>query len=134
MKHLSLGTKIKSKGTTSPVAYGEIIGIEIGYAYYMNNMYQFPGLLENWRKCDPNWLHNPIYIVKKYLRDLPFFTDDEKIPVEAREKVKYEWEHNPSLVVRQRFIAYPSVEVEALPDDYDFVVEIEKEINQEKDV
>lgn len=130
MKHLSIGTKIKSNGTMSPVAYGEIIGIQMGYSYYMTNMHLAEFFKETWNKVDPDWLMKPVYTVKKYLRDLPFFTDDERISIEAREHVKQQWENNPHLVLK-RFIVYIPAEIETLPDDYDFVTEIEKEINNE---
>jgi len=130
MKHLQIGTKIKSNGLMSPEAYGEVIGVQLGYSYYMTNMHLHE-FFKEWAKIDPDWLLGPVYTVKKCLRDLPFYTEDERIPDEVREHIKHEWEKGP--LVRQRFIVYLPAEIEALPDDYDWVQEAEDHINKKND-
>jgi len=130
MKHFQIGDKVKSTGLMSPESYGEIIGVQIGYSYFMSNPHLY-GFLKQWAEIDPDWLIHPVYTVKKYLRDLPFFTDDERIPVEAREAVKQAWEKDPN-VARQRFIVYLPAELEKLPDDYDWTQKIEDAVNKEQ--
>ena len=126
MTHLCLGDKIKSNGKFSPIAYGEIVGVQIGYMYYLSTGGN-PEIFEHWTEANPNWLHEPVYVVKKYLPDFHVYVDDPEIPWECKEKIKEESKANR---IRRRFIAYISAEVDNLPDDYDFVTEVEKEINK----
>jgi len=118
---IQIGSKVRSKGLTSPVSTGIVGGVIMGKIYKQFFVQTID--MSVWYKTNPQWEDDVVYMIHKDLPEIPLFQDEIDKLEHAGINVKKEYRTN----ARLELAWYPGIEIEP----FDWLTDFEEQMSRE---